>query len=169
MQTFTSPPAPPAVLPPAPPAPPAALPPAAARFPFPIPLLTLLATEVAPPLPVFATSPPIPPAPPAPPFAPGPPFPPAPPLQLLPAVPPAVVTGALTPVLAKPATPPTPVFVPLFVAVMAAWQGFANAAGAAYDITPKTKAKPIVTEIAFFIVQKSTITLLINDSMDYSN
>src|SRR5215469_9907900 len=155
MQTFTSPPAPPAA--------PAALPPAKARFPFASPLPLLLDTEVAPPLPVFATSPPIPPGPPAPPFAPFPPAPPAPPLQLWPAVPPAVVTGALTPVLAKPAIPPAAVFVPLFVAVMAAWQGFANAAGAAYDITPRTKAKPIVTEIAFFIVQKSTITLLIND------
>jgi hypothetical protein len=88
---------------------------------------------------------------------------------LLPAVPAAVVTGALTPVLAPPAIPPTAVFVPGFVALMTAWQGSANAAGAAYDIIPRTKAKPIVTEIAFFIVQKSTITLLINDSMDYSN
>src|SRR5215469_6789120 len=105
------------------------------------------------------TSPPAPPAV----LPPAPPAPPAAPSQLWPAVPPAVVTGALTPVLAKPAIPPAAVFVPLFVAVMAAWQGFANAAGAAYDITPRTKAKPIVTEIAFFIVQKSTITLLIND------
>jgi hypothetical protein len=88
---------------------------------------------------------------------------------LLPAVPAAVVTGALTPVLAPTAAPPTAVFVPLFVAVIAGWHGFANAAGAAYDITPRTRARPIVTEIAFFIVQKSTITLLINDSMDYSN
>src|SRR5215469_18512804 len=152
MQTFTSPPAPPAA--------PAALPPAKARFPFASPLPLLLDTEVAPPLPVFATSPPIPPGPPAPPFAPFPPAPPAPPLQLLPAVPAAVVTGALTPVLAPPAIPPTPVPYPLFVAEMTAWQGFAKVCiGIIY--------KPITTNAPITEIIRLCLTIASNSECNY--
>ena len=71
-----------------------------------------------------------------------------------------------TPVPTAPAAPkPEPVPMPLPPLL----HGFANAAGAA-DTNPRSKARPVVIAIVLCnIVYKTTITLLINDSMDYSN